>query len=127
MGFIQFTKSIKLFRQSATTMNKGRSVAGAETETTINASWQPATEQDLMKLPEGERNRRVLKVYTDADNELLEQNDTTKTPADQLEIKGLRYEVQLVEDWTYFVDIAHYKSIVTLIEHKPEERKEYGT
>lgn len=127
MSFIQFTKSIKLFRQSATTMNKGRSEKGAETETTINASWQPATEQDLLKLPEGERNRRVLKVYTDADNELLEQNDTTKVPADQLEIKGLRYEVQLVEDWTYFVGIAHYKSIVTLIEHKPGERKEYGT
>ena len=86
MSFIQFTKSIKLFRQSATTMLKGRSVAGSETETTINASWQPATEQDLLKLPEGERNRRVLKVFTDVNNELLVQNDTTKVPPDQLEI-----------------------------------------
>jgi len=104
-------------------MEKGRSIKGNETETTINASVQAATQEDLLKLPEGERNRRTLRIYTDVDNPLLSQNDTIKVPPDELEIDSLRYQVQLVEDWTYWKAIPHYKSIATLIEHKPGERK----
>lgn len=122
MSFIQFTKPVKLIRHAAGSRVDGHWVEGNTTETNINVSIQPATQKDLLKLPEGDRNQGVVRIYTDVDTPLQGQDDVSKVSPDIIEVSGLKYQIQIVEDWTYWKAIPHFKSIALLREHKAEER-----
>lgn len=84
----------------------GRSVQPAPTDTTISASIQPLSGDDLAQLPEGERTKRHRKAYTTADLRTADQH--TGTPADRIVDGDDVYEVQAVD----LLDavLPHYKA-----------------
>jgi len=84
-----------------------------ETQTTIYASVQPTTPDDLQILPEGRRQNKSYKLFTSSNlKDLQSQNP------DQLEIDGERFEVIKVEKWSNNI-INHYAAIVTRLEDQP--------
>lgn len=96
----------------------GRPAAGSSTDTSIEASVQPAQGEDLQILPEGLRARQSIKVYTGT--ELRTADQRGGTPADQLVISGLvgiddgTYQVQLIQP--YHALLAHHKALATLVQ-----------
>lgn len=73
----------------------GRWQAGAAEEIGIDASVQPATAKELERLPEGQRTRETLAVYTTTELRIAAPGQA----ADRLEHDGVTYEVQSVEPW----------------------------
>lgn len=78
------------------------------TETTVNASGviQPASEDDLKMLPEGERSDSAIKVYSKTE---LRRGDGAGTESDVIEWLGKRYRVMQSKPWQlhgYYFAIA---------------------
>lgn len=88
---------VKLIRSAPGSYDKGRYVPGATTELEIVASVQPAGGRDLQRLPEGQRTRETIAVWSP--NEIRTANDAAGAAADRIEWQGRTYEVQLVEPW----------------------------
>jgi hypothetical protein len=82
-------------RYAAGTYTEGGYVAGTTSTFSIKASVQPVKGQELMRLPEGERLRDYLAVYTDTQLRSLQDD---KAP-DRISIEGYTYEVVAVDDW----------------------------
>ena len=62
----EFKKSFDLIRASApTTFEKGRAIKGATTTTSEIGSVQAAREEELLQLPEGQRNKGAIVIYTE--------------------------------------------------------------
>lgn len=86
---------------------------GATTDTSITASVQPASGEDLQVLPEGERTRRAIKVYTTTELRTTSPQDGTRS--DELVIAGLvgiddgTYQVESVAP--YYALLGHHKAI----------------
>ena len=76
-----------------------RGVYGATTDSviTIAASVQPASGQDLLRLPEGRRTNLTRVIFTTT--ELLTGDAGAANEADLVTIDGLEWEVQHVERW----------------------------
>jgi hypothetical protein len=111
-GMIQrFGRTITLRRPAA----PGAFVDGiwqpaAMADTSITASVQPASGDDLLQLPEGNRTADTLKIFTTS--ELRNENDLTKTDPDILLIDGRQYAVHNVKTWPSGVgDLAHYECL----------------
>ena len=90
----------------------GRFTAGASTSTTIQASVQPATDQDLQLLEEGYRRREAKRVYTTSELRTASQHDATN--ADILTIGGVSFQVQVVDHERKI--IPHYRAIVVRVQ-----------
>jgi hypothetical protein len=73
----------------------GRWQPGEAEELEVNAAVQPASPQELARLPEGQRSREVLAVYTPTELRI----GGPGAAADRLEHAGATYEVQSVERW----------------------------
>ena len=109
-------ESITLRRRAAGTRGSdGRWTPGASADSTIKASVQPATGDDLAILPEGLRQKRGKRVYTRT--ELRVGNLDDSTDADRLVIDGTVYQVQHVERERSV--IAHYKAIALAEQEAP--------
>lgn len=86
---------------------------GAATDTSITASVQPASGKTLEILPEGERSKRSIRVYTTTDLRTTSPQDGTRS--DELVIAGVTgiddgiYQVQHVE--SHYALLAHHKAI----------------
>lgn len=65
--------------------------------TTVFASIQPVTGDDLKRLEEGDRQSDTRKLYS-ADP-LYTSNDTNQAHADIVLIDGKEYQVQVAEHW----------------------------
>ncbi len=90
-------------------MVKGRWVPdGAPTDFTIRASIQPIRPNEVETLPEGRRNSKAFRLYTNAD---LRDMQSDANP-DQVELFGEWYEVTAKAPWQNNV-ISHYKYFVT--------------
>lgn len=64
---------------------------------TFLGSFQPMTDREMMRLPEGSRNDGRAKVYTRTE---LKTVDTSEARiADRIEYKGVTYQVDKVHDW----------------------------
>lgn len=76
-----------------------RGVAGPITSTlmTIQASVQPATGKDLLRLPEGRRANQTRVIFTTTELFVGDQGDPFL--ADVVMINGEPWEVQHVETW----------------------------
>lgn len=72
----------------------GRWVEGAATILEITASIQPATPKELQRLPEGDRTRDVIAIWTTTELRVGEG-----AQADRVSYGGATYEVQAVERW----------------------------
>jgi hypothetical protein len=99
-------EAITVTRSAQGSYVSGRFVPGAPTVTTAAGNVQPLSGKELLLLPEGERQRQVVKIYTGF---ALESGDIV-TRAD-----GIQYDVQAVENWTAFAQ-PHFKARLTRIE-----------
>ncbi len=75
----------------------GRWVEGTATTFEIVANIQPATPKELERLPEGQRTREVIAVWTDT--ELKTATVPVGSRGDRIAYGGASYEVQAVERW----------------------------
>lgn len=91
----------------------GRWVEGTATDTSIVASVQPASGEELQRLPEGERTRVAIQVYTAT--ELRATLQAGGTRSDSLIIAGLvgiddgTYQVAQVDP--YYALLGHHDAI----------------
>jgi hypothetical protein len=109
-------EAITLRRRAAGTRGTdGRWDAGASTDSTIRASVQPASGDDLAILPEGLRMKRGKRVYTKTELRVGSLDDGTD--ADRLVIDSTVYQVQHVERVRSV--IAHYKAIALAEQEAP--------
>jgi hypothetical protein len=86
----------------------GNWVDGAETTLTIYMSVQPLRVDEMDALPEGRRNSRAVKIYSD--DELLPAEQTTGQNADFITWQGKQWEVIGCDPYQMGV-ISHYKSL----------------
>ena len=88
-----FRKPIKVWRytEPAVLGKDGRFTIAEPTEITIKASVQPLKATEMEALPEGRRGSRAVKVYSDT--ELLMVDQQSGQQPDQFEWLGRRYEV----------------------------------
>jgi type 1 glutamine amidotransferase len=93
-------------------MVSGRWVAGASTAETIRASVQPAGPRDLLHLPEGDRTKAAVKIYTDGD--LSEGNEALQTLPQLLTWNSEQWQIQKV--WRHALGIGHHKGLAMRLE-----------
>jgi hypothetical protein len=89
--------------------------AGTWTEFDIVASIQPLRGKEMELLPEGERSKEMVRIYTKSGlRQTIEQQDVK---GDLVSYKGRQYEVKSVEEWEFSWDgLAHFKAIAVLVE-----------
>lgn len=92
----------------------GRYVAGASTSTTIRGSVQPLSGKETQTLPEGERRRDWLKVYTHTELVPVDQHGGAATSGDRLVIDGITYEVRTTARQRSV--IPHYRAFVVRVQ-----------
>lgn len=105
-------ESTTLIRYAAGAYTNGRWAAGTATQSTIVASVQPATSDDLLRLDEGFRTAGGCVVYSQA--ELRTANEATGRSADRIVWNGENWEVQKVDG--HGLGIIHYRAICTRVE-----------
>lgn len=90
----------------------GRATPGAAVDATIKGSIQPADDDDLQSLPEGERDREARVVLTKSDLRIAD--DENQTPADHLLIDGDAFEVRKVSRIRAI--LPHYRAIAVRLQ-----------
>lgn len=83
-------------RAPPATFVSGRRAIGSSYEIQVVASVQPLTGRELMRLPEGERTRERMVVFT-ADALHTQSDDHA---GDEIIIDGDVWEVERVENWS---------------------------
>jgi len=99
-------ETITVTRRAAGSYVDGRWVQGAATDHAAAGNIQPLSGTELQQLPEGDRNRGPLKIYTGF---AFENGDVVTLAS------GVTFEVQAVSDWTAFGQ-PHYKAQLMRIE-----------
>jgi len=101
--------TVTITRRAAGSYVDGRWAGGASSSLSIVASVQPDRPRpdELLHLPEGDRAREGLRLYTAT--EVRTANETNNTPADMVTWAGEQWEVVKVEKWP--ASIAHYKAL----------------
>lgn len=103
---------VTLTSYAAGSYTSGRWSAGASSTSTISASVQPAGPRDLMHLPEGDRTKAAVKLYTDS--ELSEGDESSGLVPDQITWNGEQWEIQKV--WRNALGIGHHKGMAIRVE-----------
>jgi hypothetical protein len=98
---------IAVTRFQPASTDRGR-IADKPKAITISANYsiQPMSQKELMRLPEGQRNKGRVKGY--GDTELLTSDTSTCGLPDRFSYKGVVYQVDKVDDW---VDLGNYYRI----------------
>jgi len=104
--------SVTLTVWAAGSYVSGRWVAGSSSTAPITASVQPAGPRDLLHLPEGDRTKGAVKIYTDA--ELSEGDESAGLVPDQITWNGEQWEVQKV--WRHALGLGHHKAMALRVE-----------
>jgi hypothetical protein len=95
----RWAKTYTFTRQGAGSYVNSRWVDGAAAApVSFRASVQEITGFALAQLPEGERNKRPIWIYTDTQLQIV--NTDTQTKGDIVNYLGFLYEVQVLEDWS---------------------------
>lgn len=87
---------------------------GNEIFFSMTAVIQRMSPQETLTLPEGDRTREWIKIYTST--KLERSNEAEKTKGDIVNYKNREYEVRKVEDWEEF-RLPHYRVIAILLEN----------
>ncbi len=104
MGLLD-NESITVKRKAAGAYVNGHYVTGAESNYSALASVQPLSGEEILQLPEADRKRESLKMFTPSE---IKVNDTVTRA-------GRNYEVQKVMDFSAH-RIPHYEAVMLLIE-----------
>lgn len=99
-------------RALASVRVKGRSSEPQTTTFITDLSVQPMKQAELMRLPEGLRNRGAVKVYGVVELKTVDTSEC-KVP-DRFEHRGLNYEINMAEDWSEFG--GYWKFFATRVE-----------
>lgn len=91
-----FRTTVTLCRRAVTIDAHGRT-AVTETTTPIGAVVRPATEKDLERLPEGDRDRGYIKVLSESEMTA----GTEAVQPDEIEWAGTRWVVKTCDSWQY--------------------------
>lgn len=90
----------------------GHWVASTYTDSTIQVSFQPKGPDELLNLPEGQRERNSKKIYSDTELRTVEEG-SSPTVADKIIYDGVTYEVHEVFDYSSIgINLSHYKAII---------------
>ena len=84
----------------------GHRVSAADDVFKGEGSIQPLNGKEILQLPESDRIRQVVKVYTSL---FMETNDKMTRLSDNAE-----FEIQRSENWNVFNMLQHYKAIAFL-------------
>lgn len=103
-------QDIPLKRFGAITIVNGLPVNPPPTLLTIRGGIQPTTGEDLVSLPEGQRERISYKIYSVT--EMKTNKAEGRQKADVLTIYGEEYEVQQVQNH-FGLGLNHWKAIAT--------------
>lgn len=91
-----FRTTVTLCRRAVMIDAHGRT-AVTETTTPIGAVVRPATEKDLERLPEGDRDRGYIKVLSESEMTA----GTEAVQPDEIIWSGARWVVKTVDSWIY--------------------------
>ena len=91
-----FRTTVTLCRRAVTIDEHGRT-AVIETTTPIGAVVRPATEKDLERLPEGDRDRGYIKVLSESEMHA----GTAGSQPDEIIWSGARWVVKVCDSWMY--------------------------
>jgi len=92
----------------------GHYIAGAESTFEIVASIQPLGAYEMLQLPEGQRTKEAVKIYTTSP--LRQTIESQQVKGDRVAYKSRLYEVQKVSTWETFTDIPHFKAVAVMVE-----------
>jgi hypothetical protein len=84
----------------------GRFIQGPKTTLTIQALIQPAGSHDVMRLPEGVRDRKTIAIFTATPLQHARANDAT---SDRIAFNGETFEVSSIDEWD---DIGGYNKVL---------------
>ena len=84
-------------RQAGVYDDHGQFVSGKKVVREIIASVQPLPQDELMRLPEGQRNKDAIKVYSTTPINVTSVKDGK--PSDVVIVDGKRYEVFAIADF----------------------------
>lgn len=84
----------------------------------IRASVQPAKERDLERLPEGQRTKGAIRVFSK--DAIYTADEGAGRRADRITHAGRHWEVATVDHWDHG-SLAHYDAICTLVEPEAVE------
>lgn len=117
MGLLErFGSTYTVRRYEAGHYDRGRWVAGTSyTDMYIVASIQPLTGKERELLPEGERTKEVIRIYTKYG--LRQAMEQQNVKGDRVTYKGRAYEVRRVDTWDFDFDgMAHIKALAVMVE-----------
>ena len=107
-----FRTTVTLCRRSVTIDEHGRT-AVTETTTPIGAVVRPATEKDLERLPEGDRDRGHIKVLSESEMTA----GTAGAQPDEIVWAGARWVVKTCDSWQYgrafWSALCELKAVIT--------------
>lgn len=99
-------KDVVVRRQTSSAYEQGRWIEQTPFELKVKAVIQPAKSHELVRLPEGNRTKGAIKIYT---TEKLQVGSVkAKTNSDKIIWHNDLYEVAFLDDW---LDSGYYKFI----------------
>jgi len=107
-----FMRYIKVRRFQPGTWLKGEYTPGSYEEFVVKGVVQPAKPDDLIELPEGERMRQAIRIYT----VFPLQGPNGDVKGDQIDVDGTLYEVKRIMSYTSAYGMEHYKVIAVRVE-----------
>jgi hypothetical protein len=99
-------------RYAAETFDSNGRPVRTSTDATIRASVQPASDDDMRTLPEGERSRQAVKLFTTSELKVASQHDGTA--ADRVVVDAVVYEVRAVQRWRDLM--PHYEAVAVRLQ-----------
>lgn len=114
--FLVGSTTLEVIRRTAKTVVRGRSVDGEQTIVNVVCNVQPVLKSsDTMLIPEGDRSKACLKVYTKGDPMLSLKEGGNGYDADRFYWQGDLYEVMKVINYDMGV-LNHFKAICMRVE-----------
>lgn len=108
--------TLDITRRDKQTLNRGRPVPGAETTVQVVCNVQPVLKStDTIMLPEADRSKATLKVYTKGDALRALKEGPDGYSADRFMWQGELYEVMKVINYAMGV-LNHYKALCMRVE-----------
>ncbi len=103
-----FSMDVRVTRFSSPSEEKGRLTdTGRETTFVAKGSFQPMNQKELMRLPEGQRNSGRSKFFTSC--ELFTSELSTCNTADEVDVDGVNYQVDKVDNWNTAAGYFRYE------------------
>jgi len=116
------TDTVNVLRNSGSggySDTNGMYIEGKKESLKFDVVVRPASGKDLLRLPEGQRTKEVIRIYSK--ERLFTAQDSLSKVADCVEYRGCTYQVDNVSDNTS-TDLNHFKSLATKVEDDAKDR-----